>query len=146
MLTALVGILLVPVTLQVFSRYTDLIPTWMWTEEAARFCFIWMIMLGAAIAVRNNTHFNIDLLPEPKTAAGKVWARLTVEVAVALFSVPFLWISAIYTFDARTEVSEITEISMAIMYAAFPLSAAGWVLFLGEHIFDDINELIRGGK
>lgn len=142
-ITALVGIILVPVTLQVFSRYTDLIPTWIWTEEAARFCLIWMIMIGAAIAVRTRGHFDIDLLPEPKTKHGKILSRLVVDVTVAAFSGAFLYISARYAWDARREVSEITEMSMALMYVAFPVSALGWLIFLGEQIFDDVGELVR---
>jgi TRAP-type C4-dicarboxylate transport system permease small subunit len=143
LVTALVGLLLFPVTLQVISRYTDLIPTWLWTEEAARFCLVWMVMLGATIAVRNRMHFDIDLLPEPKTAHGKALARVVVDGAVALFGVAFLWIGAVYAYDARTEVSEITEMSMALMYIAFPISAAGWLLFLSEQIVDDLKELAR---
>ena len=144
LITAVVGFLLFPVTLQVVSRYTSLIPTWLWTEEAARFCLIWMIMLGATIAVRKRAHFNIDLLPEPKTPQGKVFSRLLVDVVVAAFGVAFLWVSANYAYDARTEVSEITEISMALMYVAFPISAAGWLLFLGELIYDDLRRLAKG--
>lgn len=143
LVTALVGLLLFPVTLQVVARYTDLIPTWLWTEEAARFCLVWMIMLGATIAVRNRMHFDIDLLPEPKTAHGKALARVVVDGAVALFGVAFLWIGAVYAHDARTEVSEITEMSMALMYVAFPVSAAGWLLFLSEQIVDDLKQLAR---
>ncbi len=143
LVTALVGLLLFPVTLQVVARYTDLVPTWLWTEEAARFCLVWMIMLGATIAVRNRMHFDIDLLPEPKTAHGKALARVVVDGAVALFGVAFLWIGAVYAWDARTEVSEITEMSMALMYVAFPVSAAGWLLFLSEQIVDDLKQLAR---
>ena len=80
-ITAVVGALLFPVTLQVVSRYTDLIPTWLWTEEAARFLLVWMVMLGATIAVRMRGHFDIDLLPEPKSPRGKLFARLLVDVA-----------------------------------------------------------------
>ena len=146
LVTVIVGALLVPVTLQVVSRYTNLIPTWMWTEEAARFCLIWMIMLGTAIAVRMRGHFDIDLLPEPKTVRGKMLARLAVDIMVALFGTLFLWVSAEYAYDARREVSEITEISMLMMYIAFPLSAAGWLLFLGEQIYDDLGAFARGEK
>lgn len=140
-ITLVVGALLVPVTLQVVSRYTDLIPTLMWTEEAARFLLVWMIMLGATIAVRLRGHFDIDLLPEPKTKHGKAFARIGVDLAVALFGALFFWVSAEYAYDARTEASEITEMSMAFMYVAFPISAAGWLLFLGEQIFDDVAAL-----
>ncbi|HET7156794.1 MAG TPA: TRAP transporter small permease subunit, partial [Hyphomicrobiaceae bacterium] len=44
-----VGILVIPVSLQIFSRYTALIPSYIWTEEMARFLFIWTIMVGAMI-------------------------------------------------------------------------------------------------
>ena len=47
-----VAILMIPVSLQIFSRYTQLIPSYIWTEEMARFLFIWTIMIGAMIGVR----------------------------------------------------------------------------------------------
>jgi TRAP-type C4-dicarboxylate transport system permease small subunit len=143
LVTLLVGALLVPVTLQVISRYTNLIPTWMWTEEAARFCLIWTVMLGATVAVRQRLHFDIDLLPEPKTAHGKALARMGVDLCVALFGLAFLWIGAHYALDARTEVSEITELPMIYMYLAFPVSAAGWLLFLGEQLVEDLRMVAR---
>ena len=62
-MVATVAILIVPVTLQIVSRYTALIPSWIWTEELSRFLFIWMIMLGAMIAVREGTHFVVDVWP-----------------------------------------------------------------------------------
>ncbi|TIY02395.1 MAG: TRAP transporter small permease subunit, partial [Mesorhizobium sp.] len=54
-LGVLVGGLLVPVSMQVLSRFTGLIPRYIWTEEIARFCFVWMIMVGAIIAVRDGS-------------------------------------------------------------------------------------------
>ena len=35
-----VAIIIIPVTLQMVSRYTALIPSYIWTEEMARFLFI----------------------------------------------------------------------------------------------------------
>ncbi len=68
LLTVLMAVMIIPVTLQIFSRFFDFIPRYIWTEEAARFCLIWLIMLGATIAVRDGTHFDVDVLPAPKTA------------------------------------------------------------------------------
>ena len=58
-----VAILVIPVSLQIFSRYTALIPSYIWTEEMARFLFIWTIMIGAMIGVRESTHFEVDVWP-----------------------------------------------------------------------------------
>jgi len=38
MLAACVGIIIIPVTLQVISRYTPLIPSYIWTEEMRGSC------------------------------------------------------------------------------------------------------------
>ncbi|MCX7158635.1 MAG: TRAP transporter small permease subunit, partial [Proteobacteria bacterium] len=64
LMVAAAAVLLIPVSLQIFSRFTQLIPAYLWTEEASRFLFIWMIMLGAMIGVREGTHFEVDVWPE----------------------------------------------------------------------------------
>ena len=69
-----VAVLIVPVTLQIISRYTALIPSWIWTEELSRFLFIWMVMLGAMIGVREGTHFEVDVWPD---LGSKATARVT---------------------------------------------------------------------
>ena len=66
LMVAAVAILMVPITMQVISRYTALIPPYIWTEELSRFVFIWMVMLGAMIAVRDGTHFDVDVWPTLK--------------------------------------------------------------------------------
>ena len=64
LMVATVAILIVPVSLQIVSRYTQLIPSYIWTEELSRFLFIWMIMLGAMIGIHEGTHFEVDVWPE----------------------------------------------------------------------------------
>ena len=58
-----VGILVIPVTLQIVSRYTPFIPSYIWTEEMARFLFVWTIMIGAMVGVREAQHFEVDVWP-----------------------------------------------------------------------------------
>ena len=56
--------LTVPVAMQILSRYTGLIPRFIWTEEIARFCFVWIILICEMIAVRDRTHFDVDVLTQ----------------------------------------------------------------------------------
>ena len=42
----------------------------------ARFCLIWIIMLGAMIAVRDGSHFDLDILPKPRVATRQAVSRL----------------------------------------------------------------------
>ena len=58
-----VGLLIIPVSLQIFSRYTELIPSYIWTEEMARFFLVWTVMIGAMLGVRESRHFEVDMWP-----------------------------------------------------------------------------------
>ncbi len=71
LLTVLMAALIVPVTMQILSRYTGIIPRYIWTEEIARFCFVWIIMIGSMIAVRDGTHFDVDVLPRSADRRGR---------------------------------------------------------------------------
>src|SRR4051795_9454185 len=85
-----VAVLIIPVSLQIFSRYTDLIPAYIWTEEMARFLFIWMIMIGAMIGVRESAHFEVDVwptLPRRGEAAVRILARLGILAMSLVFVV-----------------------------------------------------------
>ena len=54
LMLALVG----DVFLGVFSRYV-LQATFQWYDEVARLCFIWIVFLGAAVAVKRGMHFRM---------------------------------------------------------------------------------------
>jgi TRAP-type transport system small permease protein len=144
LLTALLALMLIPVTLQIFSRFVDFIPRYIWTEEAARFCLIWLIMLGATIAVRDGTHFDVDVLPAPTTARGKAVSRIIVHVAmllVALIFIAFGWRFALFGWEQN---SEMTGINMLSIHAAWPLAGVIWFLFLLEKIGADLKLYLDG--
>src|SRR5215813_7764713 len=90
LLVAAVTFLVVPVTLQMISRLTGLIPAWIWTEEMARFLFIWMVMLGAMIGVRDGTHFEVDVWPDLKPRANAALGLVSM-IFVLLTALIFVW-------------------------------------------------------
>src|SRR5207253_5472632 len=143
LITVLIAVMLVPVTLQIFSRFFDFIPRYIWTEEVARFCLMWLIMLGSTIAVRDGTHFDVDVLPSPKTARGKAISRLIVDVSillVALIFIAFGWRFALFGYEQH---SEMTGINMLSIHIAWPLAGICWLLFVLERIIDDLQTLRR---
>jgi TRAP-type C4-dicarboxylate transport system permease small subunit len=145
LLTLLIAILIVPVTMQIVARYTDIIPNYIWTEEMARFCLIWIIMLGASIAVRDGTHFDVDVLPHPKTAAGLALSRMVVHGVIFLVALIFLgfgWRFAQFGYD---QSSELTGINMVTIHIAWPFAGFTWVVFTLEKFYDDI-QLMKKGK
>jgi TRAP-type C4-dicarboxylate transport system permease small subunit len=162
LITVLIAVMIVPVTLQIFSRFFEFIPRYIWTEEVARFCLMWLIMLGATIAVRDGTHFDVDVLPWPKTARGRAVSRLVVDVLpspktargravsrlvvdvsillVALIFIAFGWRFALFGYEQH---SEMTGINMLSIHIAWPLAGICWLLFVLERIIDDLQTLRR---
>jgi TRAP-type C4-dicarboxylate transport system permease small subunit len=140
LLVASVAILVVPVSLQIFSRYTELIPSYIWTEEMARFFFIWSIMIGAMVGIREGTHFVVDLWPamQPRAQAA---LRLVAAVFVLAFAAAFLWWGIEFTRFAFNRISELAELPLWYIHVAWPLAGATWMLFLGEQMWDDVRIL-----
>jgi TRAP-type C4-dicarboxylate transport system permease small subunit len=132
LVTALLALMVVPVTLQIVSRYTGLIPRYIWTEEAARFCFIWIIMLGAMIAVRDGTHFEVDVLPTPRSPRGEAAMRLLVHAFMLVFALVFVGYGYQYAAFGYLQTSELTGINMVFIHAAYLVTGLTWMAFIGE--------------
>ena len=135
-----VAILIVPVTLQIISRYTALIPSWIWTEELSRFLFIWMVMLGAMIGVRESTHFEVDVWPDLKPKATAL-LRIVSNVFVLVFALVFVWWGFEFLRFGWNQNSELAELPMGFIFAAWPVAGLTWVLFLGESFVDNFRIL-----
>ena len=140
-LTLLMAALIVPVTMQVLSRYGGIIPRYLWTEEVARFCFVWIILIGAMIAVRDGTHFAVDLVPQPHHARRAALLRLLVHLATALVAVIFTVYGWRFVEFGWHQTSEIAELPMVWMFAAFPLAGITWLAFLAEKITDELRTI-----
>src|SRR5512140_2164193 len=145
LLTFLMAILIFPVTMQILARFTDLVPNYIWTEEMARMCLIWIIMLGASVAVRDGTHFDVDVLPHPKTTAGLAISRLVVHGVIFLVALIFLAFGWRFTQCGYDQSSELTGINMAVIHVAWPFAGLTWVIFTLESFYDDYQLMKKGG-
>ena len=143
-MTALMALLIVPVALQIFSRYTGLIPRYIWTEEVARFCFMWVVMLGAMIAVRDGSHFEVDVLPHFKSARIEAGVRIFVQLAMLLVALIFVVYGYGFAEFGAMQSSELAGLPLITIYIAWPLAGVTWCLFLGEKLVKDIGRLRRG--
>ena len=143
LLVAAVSILIVPVTLQIIARYTQLIPSYIWTEEMARFFFIWMVMLGAMIGIREGTHFEVDVWPELQPRANAL-LRIGSSVFVLVFALVFIWYGFKFVQFGWHQNSELAELPMTYIFIAWPIAGLTWVLFLGEAFVANVR--ILAGK
>lgn len=144
LLTLLITALIVPVSMQVLSRYTGIVPRYIWTEEVARFCFVWVIMVGSMIAVRDETHFDVDLLPEPQTARAEGIAKMIRHLAMLVLALAFIWYGRPFVNQGLMQTSEIAELPMVTIYIAWPLAGVVWTLFLIEKLARDVRHIRLG--
>ncbi|HEY1290289.1 MAG TPA: TRAP transporter small permease [Burkholderiales bacterium] len=135
LLASSVAVLIVPVSLQIFSRYTQLIPAYIWTEEMARFLFIWMVMIGAMIGVREGSHFEVDVWPE-LGAKGTAALQLAAGVFILLFAFVFLWAGWEFTRFAWNRVSELADLPLWMIHVAWPITGLTWLVFQSERMRD----------
>lgn len=118
----------------VFTRYVINLP-FFWGEEFARYCMFYMIMLGSAVAIRENGHIRltlfIDMLP---TGARRV-VDLLVDCVVLFVIAMIFW----HGLDLAVEDGRMLTPSLRWrffwIYLAFPIGAALSILMLiGKHV------------
>jgi TRAP-type transport system small permease protein len=143
LLVASVAILIIPVSMQIFSRTIPIIPAYIWTEEMARLMFVWSIMIGAMIGIREGTHFEVDVWPAmgPRATAA---LKLASGLFVLVFALVFAWWGWEFTWNARNRISELAELPLWMIHLAWPLAGFTWVVFQGEHLYD--NARVLAGK
>ncbi len=138
LMVATVAILVVPVSLQIISRYTRLIPSYIWTEELSRFLFIWMVMLGTMIGVKEGTHFEVDIWPQlgPR---GNAMLKIVSHLFVLIFALVFVYWGIKFVEFGWYQESELAELPMPFIFVAWPLTGATWLLFVSEILFDNLR-------
>ncbi len=109
----------------------------------ARFLFIWMVMIGAMVGVRDGTHFDVDVWPELKPRTNAL-LRIVSMVFVLVFALVFVWYGIKFVQFGWNQTSELADMPMTWIFVAWPLTGLTWLLFGGERILRDLH-LIRHG-
>ena len=117
------------IILQVFYRYV-LGSSLSWSEESARFLFIWVVMLGASMGVKEGFHVAVTLFkdwlpPRLKTGVDILFTLLTGVMAAAM-----VVFGSSIADTVAIQQSPAIRISMFWVYLAIPVSGALMLLHL----------------
>lgn len=115
------GILLVNVCWQVFSRYVLKDPS-SFTDELARYLLIWLSLLGSAYMVGEKEHIAINILS--KKLSIKLQSVI-VNSSILIFAITVMIIGGMYlvvTVLSLDQLSATLQIPMGYIYLAIPLS------------------------
>lgn len=118
---SLFAVLTVSVFAQVVARYVFNSPP-AWTEELARFCQVWIVLLTSSICVRKGSHLAVDYLgPSLPPAASKALGVATGVLIIAYSAVVTVWGFRLMAVGSL-QVSPAMQVNMAVVYAVFPIA------------------------
>ncbi len=142
-LGVLMGALAVPVAMQVLSRYTGIIPTYLWTEELATFLFVWIVMIGSIVAVWDGTHFDVRITRDAKRPFFRLLQNGIVHFAIMLFGALFLIYGIEYTEFGGNQRSVMMRANLAITHVSVPIAGGLWMLLAGYRLMEDVAEFLN---
>jgi TRAP-type transport system small permease protein len=87
---ALLALMFLTTFFQVLARNVFFV-TAMWTEELAKFLFVFIVFLGSATLMESETHIRISILADRLPAWLARWHRLFVQLVLFAFGVIFVW-------------------------------------------------------
>jgi TRAP-type C4-dicarboxylate transport system permease small subunit len=133
-------VLVICIILQIFSRTLKMSLTW--TDELARFSFIWYCLFGSILTLRAGLHLGIDYIENKMSAKAKSINRAGIHILTIIFGL-FIGITGVQLLDiVKIQTSPIMGIPMAWNYVAVPL--AGFLFALLA--FNDLYNHFKGKK
>jgi len=124
LLVVLMGLMVLNVLWQVFSRYVIGEPS-AFTDELARFLMIWLGLLGTAYVSGKNGHVAIDVLAKRANAKNQALLKRVVSGFIILFCLAAMvtgggWLVYI-TYELK-QLSPALGLPLAYVYIVIPLS------------------------
>lgn len=116
------GYFVIATVLQVIFRFVLQSPL-AWTEETAKYTFIWMTFIGSSLAAKNQSHIRVDMLENSLHGVPKQIVYWSCQALFLVFSLTMtvVGIGMINTLNAKPQVSPALKMPMQYLYAALPV-------------------------
>jgi TRAP-type C4-dicarboxylate transport system permease small subunit len=97
-----------------------------WSEELARFVFMWLSWVGASYAVKERSHFRVEMFANLLKGRHRKRFELSILAVWFAFSVTMAWLGTrLVIFLMETgQISAAMEIPMSWVYASVPAGCA----------------------
>lgn len=113
------------------------------SEEIARFCLIWLVYIGAALALAENEHLGFDIVVNLLPESMKKWVAVLAHLFMALMTV----IMTVYGFKlALTNIkwpSPATGIPYGVINLILPFSAAFMLIVIIKNLVLLIKNILK---
>lgn len=143
LLLVLGTVMTIVTALQVFMRHV-MNSSLSWSEELARYCFIWLVYIGISYGVKMQRHIKVDALLHFLKDRQKIYLSLIANLIFLAFSIFIV----IYGYDISRQLlgwgqtSPALHIPMGIVYLATPVGFAITSIRLIQQIILQILTLL----
>jgi len=135
---SLFTIIIITVFLQVVARYVFNSPP-AWSEELARYCQVWMVLLTSSICIRKGSHLAVDYLTHHLSTKWKKWLAIFTHTLIIMYLAAVLYFGFVLLQVGQFQYSPAMEIRMSLTYLIFPI---GYSLMLIEAVLVTVK-LVR---
>lgn len=131
-------VFIVCIILQVLTRYVPGFSV-AWTEEIARYSFIWSMLLGASAMVKSRAHYNMGIISDNlKGRLGRA-NKLFIHSLVALFGVMMTY----YGYELTVQfwnwsINSLPVLSQRYIWMVLPVSGFTMCLYSIGNIWEEI--------
>ncbi|GGA59423.1 TRAP transporter small permease [Pelagibacterium lentulum] len=116
------------------------------TEEVSAMLLIWIVMIGAIAAERDNQHLSISFIVESLPSP----VAKTINIAIGLLSLGIVlfvaWIGWQLTASVQTRATDILRISFFWTYVAMPVGLLGIAFYMAAQVVDNLKTLKKGDE
>ena len=131
-------VLVAVVFYQVIARYIFNDPP-SWTEELARYCQVWIILLTSSICIRKGSHLAVDYFGYRLGGELRRKINIVMNMLIALYILVVTIFGWKLMIVGQYQLSPALQVKMSFVYVVFPLSG---ILMLLEAIIKTTS-LIR---
>lgn len=135
------AVMTILVFIQVVMRYV-FSNSLSWSEELARFIFMWVSWIGASYAVRERAHFRVEMFADMMKGEKRKWFELVILIVWFVFCVFMAFIGTrLVIFLMETgQISSAMEIPMSWVYASVPVGCG----LMALRLIVEIKKLLGG--
>lgn len=136
------SLMIVTVMLQVIARIA--LP-WSphWTEEMARFCFIYMVSLGAGLAVKDRSYINVSLFLDWLDVKARIWMDTFILICITLLMLCILVFSIPLMDIVSLQDSASLKINMAFIYFSMTCMSSFVAFYSIMELKKNITKILR---
>lgn len=139
-ISACMGYFVVVTILQVIFRFVLNVPA-AWTEETAKYAFIWMTYVGSALATKKSTHIRVDLLDSYLKPRGKEILFWISQIFFLIFAVIVakVGVDMLISLGTKPQTSPALKIPMQWIYLSLPVGMGLTVFRLMQNFYKKIK-------